>query len=135
MDDSGSDAQALSSLTTSWSFGSGRSAASRSNSGRAREELERRYLGGRPALLADADEAWSRFADLVDGLWGIAEAHVETSAEEAERAEAVGGPLFDQRLAERVKWLADDARVATFERLGENLRAAAIMERRLTGVA
>jgi hypothetical protein len=62
-------------------------------------------------------------------------AAVETSAEEAERAEAVGGPLFDQRLAERVKWLADDARVATFERLGENLRAAAIMERRLTGVA
>ncbi len=34
----------------------GRRLDSRSNSGRAREELERRYLGGRPALLADADE-------------------------------------------------------------------------------
>jgi hypothetical protein len=43
----------------------------------AREELERSYLGGRPALLPDGEKEWGRFADLVDGLWGIAEAHAK----------------------------------------------------------
>lgn len=96
----------------------------------AREELEARYLGGRSGLLADSQADWDRFADLVDSLWSLSEnlvpgRHVEESAEaDAER-------LYDDRVAERVQWLADDARVSTFERLGEMPRAVAIMERRL----
>jgi hypothetical protein len=42
---------------------------------------------------------------------------------------------LDARVADRVRRLADDARVSTFERLGETGRAAAIMERRLLGQA
>ena len=94
----------------------------------AREELEARYLGGRPALFAETEEAWDRFAEQPDRLWSIAgtpetpdQSEVDSDAED---------PLAD-RVAARVRHLADDARISTFERIGEMPRAVAIVERRL----
>jgi hypothetical protein len=97
----------------------------------AREALQSRYLGGRSALFADTATVWDRFADLVDRLWSIAETR-RTDEDQAasERAEAEGDPLAN-RVADRAERIADDARVSTFERLGDMPRAVAIMERRL----
>lgn len=95
----------------------------------AREQLEARYLGGRPALFADTQDAWDRFADQVDGLWTIAETDGESN--ESAQVDAEDDPLAD-RVADRVRHLADDARISTFERLDEMPRAVAIVERRLT---
>jgi hypothetical protein len=39
--------------------------------------------------------------------------------------------LFDEQVQERVRTLADNARISTFDRLGENSRALAILETRL----
>ena len=50
--------------------------------------------------------------------------------DEAAALERADLGLLDQRVADRARELADDARVSTFERLGEMPRAVAIMERR-----
>ena len=39
----------------------------------AREQLEARYLGGQPSLLADAEAAWGEFGEMVDRMWSLAE--------------------------------------------------------------
>jgi hypothetical protein len=97
----------------------------------AREQLEARYLGGRPALFADAEAAWDRFAELVDRLSSIAATlREERSADNPTEPELLG--RYDERVAARVQELADDARISTFERIGEMPRAVAIMERRLS---
>ncbi|HEV8282243.1 MAG TPA: hypothetical protein VGQ02_10310 [Candidatus Limnocylindrales bacterium] len=95
----------------------------------AREELEKRYLGGHEALLADASDAWDRFTDHVDRLWSLAET-LAPKTEEEERL-TTAAESYAMRLADRVQRLADDARIAAFERLGEMPRAVAIVERRL----
>jgi hypothetical protein len=46
--------------------------------------------------------------------------------------DAEGDPIAG-RVTDRVRRLADDACITTFERLGDRLRAAAIMEGRLQG--
>ena len=97
----------------------------------ARKELESRYLGGRPALLAATAEVWDAFADQVDRLWSIAEARPESGS--MPKSDARAHDLLGARIADRVGHLADDARVSTFERVGEQARAIAIVERRLTG--
>jgi len=99
----------------------------------AREQLEARYLGGRPVLLAESQAVWDRFVEQVDRLWSMSEKLVPLNPDEQERVDAVGPDALDERVAERVQRLADDARVSTFERIGEMPRAVAIMERRLTG--
>jgi hypothetical protein len=96
----------------------------------AREQLEARYLGGRPALLAETKSDWDRFAEQIDRLWSISEKVVPLSQDEEKRVSKLDLASLDERVAERVRRLADDARVSTFERLGETPRAAAIMERR-----
>lgn len=98
----------------------------------AREQLEAKFLGGHEALLADVNETWDGFADEVERLWTMSEALVPISGEEAAAVAAAGTEVFDQRVAERVRRIADDARVATFERLGDLPRAVVIMERRLS---
>lgn len=100
----------------------------------AREALEARYLGGRPGLLAETEAAWDSFAEQVDRLWSFAQAQhaaADPTEDDAERQD----PLAD-RVADRVSRVADDARISTFERLGEIPRAVAIVERRLaaTGI-
>jgi hypothetical protein len=97
----------------------------------AREQLEARYLGVRPALLAESQADWDRFVEQVDRLWSISEKLVPLNADEEERVATVSSDDLDQRVAERLQRLADDARVSTFERLGETPRAVAIIERRL----
>lgn len=95
----------------------------------AREALEARYLGGRPSLLVETDEVWDRFAEQVDRLWSIGGTPpepAETPEDDRDRDDPLAG-----RVAERVQRLADDARISTFERLGEMPRAVAIAERRL----
>jgi hypothetical protein len=52
--------------------------------------------------------------------------------DEEERVNSASPDALDERVAERVQRLADDARVSTFERIGDAARAVAIMERRLT---
>jgi hypothetical protein len=97
----------------------------------AREQLEGRYLGGQPSLLADAEREWSKFADIVDRLWSIAEKVVPLTRAEERRVSGEGGRRFDELVRERARTLADDARISTFDRLGENTRALSILERRL----
>lgn len=99
----------------------------------ARTQLEGRYLGGQPSLLADAEREWSSFAEQVDRLWSLAETLVPLTKAEERRIHKEGGQLFDERVQERVRRLADDARISTFDRLGENSRALRILERRLGG--
>ena len=96
-----------------------------------REQLESRYLGGRPALLAETQKEWDRFADHVDRLWSISGNIVPLADDETAGVETVDSDSYDQRVAHRVRHLADDARISTFDRLGENGRAVAILERRL----
>jgi hypothetical protein len=97
----------------------------------AREQLEARYLEGRPALLGESQADWDRFVEMVDRLWSMSERLVTLNPDEAERIDAIGAEALDERVAERVQRLADDARVSTFERIGDTPRAVAIMERRL----
>jgi hypothetical protein len=101
----------------------------------AREQLETRYLAGHPALLAESRADWDRFADQIDRLWSLSAEPVSHDPGEKEHVETVDTGAFDERVAERVRRLADDARVSTFERLGETPRATAITERRLLGQA
>jgi hypothetical protein len=96
----------------------------------AREALEARYLGGRPAWLAKTEEAWDRFAGQVDRLWSIAGAASEAGdPEDDPEADPLTG-----RVADRARHLADDARISAFERLGEMPRAVAIVEARLASI-
>jgi hypothetical protein len=92
----------------------------------AREQLEASYLGGQSTLFADTESEWDRYAEMVDRLWSLATARGEADAPEDEGPD----PLAD-RVAERARHLADDARISTFERIGEMPRAVAIVERRL----
>jgi hypothetical protein len=98
----------------------------------AREQLEARYFAGRPALLAESRTDWDRFVEQVDRLWSMSTTLVPLNSDEEERVDSAGLDTLDERVAERVQHLADDARVSTFERLGEMPRALRIMERRLT---
>jgi hypothetical protein len=97
----------------------------------ARAELEARYLGGQASLFSDAEAEWSRFAELVDSLWSLSEKLVPLTPAEERRVSKDGERLFDERVGARAHKLADDARISTFDRLGEQRRALAILERRL----
>lgn len=97
----------------------------------AREQLEARYLGGRPALLVETQAEWDRFADHVDRLWSMSEKITPLSQDEEKRMGKVDLSSLDERVADRARHLADDARISTFDRFGENSRAVAIIERRL----
>jgi hypothetical protein len=44
-----------------------------------------------------------------------------------------GRQIFDRRVEERARKLADEARISMFDWLSENSRAPAILERRLGG--
>ncbi len=101
----------------------------------AREQLEARYLGGRPALLAESQADWDRFVEQVDRLWSMSDKLVPLSPDEEQRVDATSPNALDERVAERAQRLADDARVSTFERIGETPRAVAIMERRFGAVS
>lgn len=97
----------------------------------ARKQLEARYLAEQPALLADSQADWDRFADLVDRLWSLAEKVAPVNVAEGDLAAIYSEEVLAERVAARVQRLADDTRVSTFERLGELPRAVAIIERRL----
>jgi hypothetical protein len=96
-----------------------------------REQLEERYLGGQPCLLADAEAAWSTFAHLVDRMWSLAQDLVPLTKAEQRGIGKDGEQLYDERVRERARKLVDDARISAFDKLGENGRAVAILERRL----
>jgi hypothetical protein len=97
----------------------------------ARAQLEARYLGGQASLFADAETEWSRFAEMVDSLRSLSEKLVPLTPAEERRISKDGGRLSDERVEARAHKLADDARISTFDRLGEQRRALAILERRL----
>jgi hypothetical protein len=97
----------------------------------AREQLEARYLGGHPALLAETQAEWDRFTEQVDRLWSISEKTAPLGQDEVKRVNELDLSSLDERVSRRARHLADDARISTFDRLGENSRAVAIIERRL----
>jgi hypothetical protein len=97
----------------------------------AREQLEARYLGGRPALVTESQADWDRFVEQVDRLWSMSETLLPINRDAEERVDITSRDALEDRVAERVQRLADDARVSTFERIGETPRAVAIIERRL----
>jgi hypothetical protein len=101
----------------------------------AREQLEARYLGGRPALLAESQADWDRFVEQVDRLWSMSETLVPLTADEKHRLGTESPDALDERVAGRIQRLADDARVSTFERIGETPRAVAIIERRVLSLS
>ncbi len=101
----------------------------------ARARLERQFLGGQDVLFADAATSWASHVDMVERLAGLAEVMPSTrTARGSQRSPGAKGQgaSLEARVAERVKRLADDARVRAYETLGDRLEAVRIMERRLT---
>lgn len=101
----------------------------------ARARLERQYFGGHDVLFADSSEAWASHVDMVERLVGLAEAIVWRNEAKARRrppAPIDAGAPLEASVADRAARLADDARVRTFETLGDRPRAVQIMERRLS---
>jgi len=99
----------------------------------ARASLEGQYLDGQPALFADAVREWSSLRDQVDGITRLADmlpAVVGPSAM-AHRDEPMGEGSICDSVQARAREIADDARVAAFELLGQRERAVVILERRL----
>jgi hypothetical protein len=97
----------------------------------ARTALEDRYLGGHPSLLGDTETAWSNFGEIVDALWSVAESDGAGTPTKDRLSLNDAEQLFDKRVEERVRTVADNARIAAFDRLGENLRALEILEARV----
>jgi hypothetical protein len=101
----------------------------------ARVRLERQYFGGHDVLFADAAASWTGHVDMVERLAGLAETMLWTNRAKAPRRPPAGLDVagsVEDRVADRVKRLADDARVRAYETLGDRLKAVQIMERRLT---
>lgn len=100
----------------------------------ARAAIQVIYLDGREALFSDTTKAWTELRAQVDGLAKLAvlrpRKRARTRRGERDSADAPAGTL-EERVQERARELADDARIKTFELLGERDRAVAIMERRL----
>jgi hypothetical protein len=101
----------------------------------ARATLQRRFYAGHDVFFADVGRAWADHVDLVERLANLADLLAIPGGPKARRqstAFGVGGSLTE-RVAERVTWLADDARVRAYEIMGDRPRAVAIIERRLVG--
>ena len=97
----------------------------------ARTEVEARYFDGRSALFVDAaDELAStqaladRVSQLVDAIPTPLRARLPEQAEHRNHG-------LDQRVAARVAAVTEEARISAFKLLGEPLRAAGLVERRL----
>jgi uncharacterized protein YhaN len=101
----------------------------------ARATLQRRFFGGHDVFFADAAQAWSEHVDLVERLVNLADLLATTQRPKPRRRSDRSDPdgSLSERVAERVTWLADDARVRACEIMGDRPRAVAIMERRLVG--
>jgi len=54
----------------------------------------------------------------------------KADAERLTAGEADPG-IYDETVADRARYRADDARISTLDRFGENLRAVAVIEKRL----
>ena len=63
----------------------------------------------------------------------MAEHRVPTTKAEQRPIVRDGDRIYRERVAERVQTHADNARITTLDRLGENRRALKILERRLAG--
>ena len=83
------------------------------------------------ARLAESEADWDRLAEQVDRLWSLSEKLVPLGQDDQARVDSVDPGTFDARVVERARHLADDARISTFDRLGQNSWAVAIIERRL----
>jgi hypothetical protein len=99
----------------------------------ARAQLQRRYFGGREVFFADTGQAWAEHVDLVDRLERLAQGLTPPAKPSSRRCSprTDGIASLEDRIAQRVEVLADDARVRAFGIMGERDRAVGIMERRL----
>jgi hypothetical protein len=98
----------------------------------ARTFLEKRYLAGRPSLFRDAAEEWTELEEQVGRLETIASGFAEAKVEGHRRLRR-RAPDHAGRVKARAEYLADDARIHAFDRLDDQPRALAILERRLAG--
>lgn len=102
----------------------------------ARTTIQVTYLDGHEALFSDTRKTWTELRAQVDGLAKLAvllpRKRARTRKGERDSAGAPEG-TFAERAQKRAREFADDARIKTFELLGERDRAVAIMERRLRG--
>ena len=83
-------------------------------------------------ILTGVQEDWDRFAEQVDHLWSIAE-KIGQSAKinSPEGTIEPDKSVWDDLVSARARRLADDARITTFDLLGENHSAVQILEGRL----
>jgi hypothetical protein len=100
----------------------------------ARSILEARHLDGHVALFADAEAIWASLRDTVDRIVALASYRGPASPARPSRKRpgVPGSRTHAEQARERARTLADDARIRTFDLLGERRRALAILERRLT---
>jgi hypothetical protein len=100
----------------------------------ARLELERRYLGGHGALFGDLRQAFAELGPLAVGLAEVV-AHLAGCIPRSV-VPAPSAASFEERVEARVSDLFDQARMAAYRHLGDDVHAAAIEERRLrAGIA
>lgn len=94
----------------------------------ARHLLEERYLGGRVALFAETlnDEAATR--DIIDRLVRVAETFPTGQGKPSDQPAV---PLVS--VEDEAVWIVDQARIHTFENMGDRESAVAVLERRLLG--
>jgi biopolymer transport protein ExbB/TolQ len=94
-----------------------------------RELLEKRHLAGRLSLFRDAADEWAELEEQVGRLEAIASNFAEAKIEGHRRVRR-RAPDHSERVMARADQLADDARIHAFDRLDEQPRALAILERR-----
>ena len=98
------------------------------------DALRTRYLAGRDVLFNDARAAWTELRSLSDTLAALALA-LPTAVGIPERPRFPSEPdadgLRQERVRARIRALADDARLAAFQFLGDGRGAAGILRQRL----
>jgi hypothetical protein len=101
----------------------------------ARSALDETYFAGRSVLFAEVAEDWTRVgeqADRVDSILETLREPFRTRAGFGLRRVLPAKPgLIASRAQSRAAELADEARIAAFEILGDRGRAIAIAESRL----
>jgi hypothetical protein len=98
----------------------------------ARATLQRRFFAGHDVFIGDVSGVWAEHVDLVGRLANLADLLASGAGPKSrQRSRTDSGGSLSELVAERVTWLADDARVRAFEIMGDRPRAVAIVERRL----
>ena len=88
--------------------------------------LERRYFAGHDVFLAGVGGTWANHVDPVERLVGLAEMVVSPAEPKTGRrgsTETIVNASIEEHVGHHVTELADDARVRTYEIMGDRERA------------